>query len=282
MAITAKMVSELRERTGAAMMDCKKALTETGGDLEGAVDFLRKSGLKGAEKRAGRDTAEGRVAVHLAADGRVGAIVALTSETDFVARTDDFAALLGELCRHVAEHHPDTPEAMLDQPLAGGGTTVGEAIKTLSGKLGENMKVDRICRYENEAGCVGAYVHHDGKSGALISATTQKPAAEAAAFLKNLGMHITAIKPQALSREEIPADVVERERRVILESEELLSKPEDKREMIAKGKLNKFFSESALLEQAWVLDPKTTVQKALAAALGSDAKIEAYSLFLVG
>ena len=282
MAITAKLVSELRERTGAAMMECKKALTETDGDLEGAVDFLRKAGLKGAEKRAGRDMAEGRVAVHIADGGKVGAIVALTSETDFVARTEDFASLLGELCAHVAEHNPDTPDAMLDQPLAGSGTSVGESIKALSGKLGENMSVDKIQRYENDAGCVGSYVHHDGKSGALISLTTSKTGDEANAFIKNLGMHIAAIKPAALSRDEIPADVVERERKVIMESEEMLSKPEDKREMIATGKLNKFFSESALLEQPWVLEPKTTVQKALAEALGADAKIEAYSLFQVG
>ena len=282
MAITAKMVSELRERSGAAMMECKKALTETGGDVEAAVDFLRKSGLKGAEKRAGRDMAEGRVGVHIADGGRAGSIVALTSETDFVARTDDFAALLVDLCKHVTEHNPDNAAAMLDQPLAGRDAAVGVAIKSLSGKLGENMQVAQLQRYENEAGCVGSYVHHDGKSGALISVTTKAPVADATAFLKNLGMHIAAIRPAALSREDIAADVVERERKIIMESEEMLSKPEDKREMIAKGKLEKFYAGSALLEQPWVLDPKTTVKKALAAALGDDAKIEAYSLFLVG
>ena len=281
MAITAKMVSELRERSGAAMMECKKALQETDGDLEAAIDFLRKSGLKGAEKRAGRDMAEGRVGVHISEDGQVGAMLTLTSETDFVARTDDFAALLGDLAKHVAINNPDTPDGMLDQPLEGRGSSVGEAIKSLSGKLGENMKVTEISRFENDAGCVGAYVHHDGKSGALISITTTK-AADAPAFIKNIGMHITSMRPAALSREEIPADVVERERKVIMESEELLSKPEDKREMIAKGKLEKFYGETVLLEQGWVMEPKTKVKKALAEALGADAKIEAYSLFMVG
>lgn len=282
MAITAKMVSELRERSGAAMMECKKALTQTDGDVEAAVDFLRKSGLKGAEKRAGRDMAEGRVGVEIGADGKTGAIVVLTSETDFVARTDDFSALLGDLAKHVEEHNPDHPDAMGDQALAGRGASVSESIKTLSGKLGENMKVTQTCRYENASGWVGSYVHHDGKSGALISVTTGASADDANAFLKNLGMHITAIQPKALNREDLPADIVERERKIIMESDEMLSKPEDKREMIAKGKLEKFYGESVLLEQGWVLEPKKKVKVALAEALGADAKIEAYSLFLVG
>jgi elongation factor Ts len=159
---------------------------------------------------------------------------------------------------------------------------VGEAIKSLSGKLGENMRVTQIARFENEKGRIGGYIHHDGKSGALVSLTTDRPAAEVDAFLKTLGMHITALQPEALTRDEIPADVVERERKVYLESEEVQKKPEDKREMIVKGKLEKFYKDSALVDQPWVLEPKTSVSKALAEALGPDAKIERYSLFRLG
>ena len=282
MAITAKLVQELRSRTGAALMDCKRALQETDGDLEEAVDKLRKAGLKGAEKRSGRETSEGRVRSWISKDGTVGAMVALTSETDFVARTEDFARLADELAEHVANKNPDTAESLLDNPLDSRGTTVGDAIKALSGKLGENMRVPTIQRYENPDGRVGGYVHHDGKSGALISLTTDADPAAADAFLKSLGMHITALQPAALTRDEIPAEVIERERRVYLESEEVLAKPEDKREMIVKGKLERFYKDAALLDQPWVLDPKTSVSKAAEAALGKGARIEAYALFRLG
>lgn len=282
MAITAKLVQELRTRTGAALMDCKRALQETAGDLEQAVDNLRKAGLKGAEKRADRETAEGRVRSWVSTDGTVGAMVCLTSETDFVARTEDFAALADELAEHVAIKNPDTAESLLDNPLDSRGSSVGEAIKSLSGKLGENMRVTQIKRYENPDGRVGGYVHHDGKSGALISVTTKGSADEVDAFLKTLGMHITAMKPAALTRDEIPSEVVERERKVYMESEEVLAKPEDKREMIVKGKLERFFKDAALIDQPWVLEPKTSVGKALEAALGKGSKIEGYTLFQLG
>lgn len=283
MAITAKTVQELRARTGAGMMECKKALEGAGGDIEAAVDALRKAGLKSADKRAGRETSEGRVDASIADDGKSGSMVSLTSETDFVARTDDFATLLSDLLGHVAAEGPDTPDSMLDQKLAGGsGETVQDAIKQLSGKLGENIQVAQIARFSNDAGRVGAYVHHNEKTGALISVTTKAPADKVDAFIRSLGMHIAAIRPTALSREEIPADLVERERQVYLESDEVKSKPEDKREHIVKGKLEKFFKESVLLEQPWVLDPKTTVKKVLASELGDDAKIERYALFQVG
>jgi elongation factor Ts len=282
MAITAKMVRDLRERTGAAMMDCKKALEASGGDLEAAIDNLRKSGLKSAEKRAGRSMAEGRIAAHLSADGKVGSMVALTSETDFVARTDDFGALLEKLAAHVAEHNPDTPESMLDSPLADSGRTVGEELKQLSGKLGENMQVGQIARMENADGRVGAYVHFDNKKGALISLTTSAPGQKAEALLKTLGMHITAVGPTALRREDVPAEELEREAAVYRESEEVLSKPADKQEMIVKGKLEKYLKGTVLLEQPWVQDDKLTVAKALEAALGKGARVEAFARFQVG
>jgi elongation factor Ts len=282
MAIEAKLVQELRSRTGAALMDCKKALQEAGGDLERAVDHLRKAGLKGAEKRAGRETAEGRVRVWVAPHGKIGAMVCLTSETDFVARTDEFASLASELAEHVARVNPDTAESLLDNPFRGRGTSVGEALKALSGKLGENMRVTQIQRFESPTGRVGGYVHHDGKTGALISIKSERPAAEVDAFLKTLGMHIAAMRPLALARERIPAELVERERAIYLESEDVLQKPADKREMIVKGKLERFFKDAALLDQPWVLDPKLSVAKATEAALGQGASIEAYALFRLG
>jgi len=279
MPITAKMVQELRARTGAPLMDCKRALTATDGDLEMAIDNLRKAGLKSAEKRAGRSTAEGRVRAWISEDGKLGSMIALTSETDFVAKTEDFESLAIQLAAHVGQHGSADPETLQGQELEDG-RPIGEAIKSLSGKMGENMLVASVARYENAAGRVGAYVHHDQKQGALISITSSRPDADVDAFLRSMAMHVVARKPSALSREEVPAENVERERKVYLESEEVLAKPEDKREFIVKGKLEKYFAGAALLEQPWVLDDKVSVKKALAATLGEDARIEGFSLCL--
>ena len=279
MAITAKMVQELRERTGAPLMDCKRALESSQGDLEAAIDSLRKAGLKSAEKRAGRSTAEGRVRAWVAPDGHLGSIVALTSETDFVAKTEEFGKLADQLAQHVAKRAPANVDELLRQELAQGGP-IGETIKSMSGKMGENMQVASLARLENERGRVGAYVHHDNKQGALVSVTSSRPASEIEAFLRTLAMHVVARKPIALERAEIPAAVVERERAVYNESEDVLAKPAEKREFIVKGKLEKYFSSSALLEQPWVLDDAVPVHKALAAALGADARIEGFALCL--
>ena len=280
MAITAKMVQELRERTGAALMDCKRALESSAGDLEAAIDNLRKAGLKSADKRAGRSTAEGRVQAVFARDGKAGAMVALTSETDFVARTEDFKALLTKLTQVAFDAKLTSPEALLEQKVDG--SLAQEAIKALSGKLGENVQVPKVAYFANAKGQVGGYVHHNDKVAALVSVTSSAPAEKVQAFLKDLGMHVTFARPQALVREEIPPEAVEREKAVIAESDEVKSKPEDKRERIVTGKLEKFYAGLALLEQPWFKDDKQSVSKVLAAELGKDARIAGFALFVVG
>jgi elongation factor Ts len=280
MDITAKMVSDLRERTGAALMDCKRALTACNGDLDAAVDYLRKTGLKSAEKRVGRSTSEGRVQGQFAADAKSAAMAMLTCETDFAARSEDFKILLTKLVKLAFDKRIGSPEALLEQRLEGG--TAQDAIKALSAKCGENVQLPQVSFLENKNGFVGGYIHHNDKAAALASVTTKASPEKAAEFLKNLGMHITFAKPQALSREQISADAVEREKVVYLESDEVKAKPEDKRAMIVKGKLEKFFGTVVLPEQPWFKDDKTTVKKVLADALGPDAKIEAFTLFVVG
>lgn len=280
MAITAKMVQELRERTGAALMDCKRALESSAGDLEAAIDNLRKAGLKSADKRAGRSTAEGRVQACFAPDGRSGAMVALTSETDFVARTEDFKVLLTKLARVAFEKKLASPEALLEQQLEG--ASVQDAIKGLSGKLGENVQVPKVAFLEAPKGQVGGYVHHNDKIAALVAVDSDAPAAKLQTFLKDLGMHVTFARPQALVREEIPADAVEREKAVLADSEDVKSKPQDKRERILAGKLEKFYAGLALLEQPWFKDDKLSVAKVLAAELGPSARIRGFALFVVG
>ena len=280
MDISPKMVAELRERTGAALMDCKRALTACNGDLEAAVDYLRKTGLKSAEKRAGRKAGAGRVQAQFAADNKSGAMVLMTSETDFVPPTDPFKALLSKLVKLTFDKRVASPAQLLEQTLDG--RSVQDALKALTAQCGENVELPTLAFYENKNGFVGGYIHHNEKTAGLASVTTKASPDKAAEFLKNLGMHITFAKPMALSREQIPADAVEREKVVYLESEEVKAKPEDKRAMIVKGKLEKFFGTVVLPEQPWFKDDKLTVKKVLADALGPDAKIEAFTLFVVG
>jgi elongation factor Ts len=242
---------------------------------------LRKAGLKSAEKRSGRTTAEGRVRAWVDPQGTIAGGVALTSETDFVARTPEFDRLARDLARHVADHNPDTPQALLEQRLDDG-TPVLEAVKALSGKMGENMQVTRLARFENHRGRVGAYVHHIEKIGALVSITSDRPAAQVDAFARSLGMHVVASRPAARDRAGLPPALVERERQVYADSEEVLAKPPDKRQRIVEGKLEKFFASSVLLEQPWVLDPSTSVENALRAALGPEASIADFALLQVG
>lgn len=278
--ISAKTVAELRERTGAALMDCKRALQEANGDLEAAIDYLRKTGLKSAEKRVGRNTAEGRVQAQYAGDAKSGAMAALTCETDFVARSEDFRALLTKLVRLCFEQRLNSVEALLEHKLDG--ASVQEAIKLLSGKLGENIQIPKVAFFENRAGYVGGYVHHNDKVGGLVSVTTDAAPDKAAEMLKQLGMHITFHKPTALSREHISVDAVEREKAVHAESDEVKSKPADKRDMIVKGKLDKFFAKEALIEQPWFTDDKQSVKKLVEGTLGPKAKVEAFALFHIG
>jgi len=277
--ISASMVRDLREKSGAGMMECKKALEATGGDMEKAFDELRKSGLKTAAKKAGRETGEGRVVAKSGADGRSGAMVALACETDFVAKTPDFEGYLDRLAQHVLERAPQSVEALLAQPWAGGGT-VQESLQALIGRLGENILIAQVAAYRNDAGQVAAYVHHDQKKGALVDVTTPASRAASEGPLKDLCMHIVVFNPDALGRDSIPADLVEREKAIIREG--LAGKPAEVQDKILAGRLEKFYAERVITEQPWIKDDKTTVAKALTAALGAGTALRAFARFQVG
>lgn len=280
MTITSEMVRDLRERTGAGLMECKRALEAAKGDTEAAVDHLRKSGLKTAEKKADRETGEGRVRVHVGPKSRVGSIVALTCETDFVAKTADFESLLENLAVQVAEKNPASAEALLLQPFQDGKTSVGETLKLLVGKIGENMRVARITRLENMKGRVGGYIHHDGKKAALVSVTTEAEEAVAAEALKELAMHVVVFSPTAVKRDQVPADLIERERAIYLE--EVKSKPAEMQEKIVSGKLDKFYADQLFPEQKWMKDDSKTVQQIVEEKLGKGSRIEAFARFQIG
>jgi elongation factor Ts len=280
MQITPSLVRDLRERTGAGMMDCKRALEETSGDLEQAIDFLRKQGLKSAEKKADREMGEGRVFSSVTQDGRVGSMVAITCETDFVSRTPDFEKLLEDLVAHVEANAPANAEAMLGQAFKPTGTSVEEAIKQTIGKLGENIQLARVMRLENPEGQVGTYVHHNQRVGVLVSVTTSKTGPEAAEALKSVCMHAAAMKPAFARREDVPAEDVEREKAIFME--EVKSKPGEIQEKIVKGKLEKFYADVVLGEQPWFKDDSMTVAKAVTQMLGDGSRIEAFARFQVG
>jgi elongation factor Ts len=273
------MVADLRERTGQGMMECKKALAATAGDLEAAVDWLRKQGMKSADKKADREMGEGRVAAHLEPGARVGALVAMTCQTDFLAGNDEFQSLLASLAP-LAARSKLADVAALQAARLPSGTSVQDTVKLLVGKTGENIQVARLARYENAKGRVGFYVHHNQKVGVLLSVTTEAPEAKALEVLRELAMHVAMYNPAAASRAEVSASDVEREKAIYLE--EVKGKPAEMQQKIVAGKLEKFYADRVLPEQKWIKDESKTVQKVLDDALGKGAKIEAFTRVQIG
>ena len=285
MTITAKMVSELREKTGAGMMDCKKALEAAGGDLDGAIDHLRRAGMRSAAKKASRETAEGRVFSNLAEDARRGHLVGLACETDFLSSSEGFLGFVEKLARTVQACDPDGvsegERALLVQDFEDGGN-VQTAIQGAVGQFGENIQVAQFVRMENAEGRVGVYIHHDKKQGAIVSVTTGADAEKAASVLKSLCQHIVVFPADYLNRDEVPGEALDREREVIAQSEEVKSKPENIRGKIVEGKLNRFYSERCLVDQPWIHDDKQSVGKFLEKALGAGTRIESFSRVKLG
>ena len=281
MAISAADVRKLREETGAGMMDCKKALGATDGNFEDAKDFLRKSGIQKAAKKADRGTGEGRVEATISADGKSGCLIAVECETDFAARNDSFGALIDELGAHGLKNSPADAADMLGQKLDSG-QTVDERIKSLVGTIGENMRLSNVTWCENSAGRIGAYIHHDQKQGVLVNLTTEAAGDVADDMIRKVGMHVASMRPTALSKDELPEDLVTRERNIYLDDASLKSKPEEIQEKIISGKMDRFFAENTLLSQPFVVDDSKTVEKAVEDALGAGSKIAGFSLFRVG
>ncbi|MFT7669684.1 MAG: elongation factor Ts [Planctomycetota bacterium] len=279
MPISAADVRNLREKTGAPMMDCKKALDVADGNLEAAEDHLRKLGLKAAGKKVGRATGEGRCYIKVSDCGTKGGMVAVGCETDFVARTEAFEAFLDALAGHVMTNSPENAAEMLGQSWAAGGT-VQDALTELIGKLGENMNLADVKFVAVDNGFVGGYIHHNQKVGVISAIKTEASREDTDAVLKQLGMHAAALPPSALSRDEIDPSLVEREKAIYLE--EVKGKPEEMQEKIVQGKLNKYYGGVALREQAWVMDDSKSVEKAVADALGKGTVITDFARFSVG
>jgi elongation factor Ts len=284
MAFTAKDVQALREKTGCGMMDCKKALVETDGNMEAAVDYLREKGLASQAKKADRIAAEGTVAVYTA-DG-VGAVVELNSETDFVANGDGFKALAAEVAQIVAEQNPADVDALL--ACEKDGSTVEAKVQELFLAIRENIKVRRFERFE---GKVVSYVHAGGKIGVLVNFDTAVAAdnADLIAAGKNIAMQIAAMNPAYLDQASVPASVIEKEKEILIaqmkEDPKMANKPEAVLGKIVDGKIGKYYKENCLVEQQFVIDGDITVGKYIentAKELGAEIKLASYVRFEKG
>ncbi len=263
--VTAKAVKSLRDRTGAGMMDCKKALIESGGDEEQAIDLLRKWGAAKAAKRAEREASEGLVEV-ISRDGRM-AMVSVASETDFVARNDEFRDFVTRLTEAVLT--TDLPEGeqvsgddLLTRPEFGEFAT---EIEGLRAKIGENIRVQRAVRYDiGEDGSAASYVHFGGKIGVIVE-LAGAAGVEAESLARDVAMHVAAVRPAGIRPEDIPSEVQERERAVLTEQTKAEGKPENIVDKIVDGRMRKFFEQNALLLQSFVRDPDRTIEELLAA-----------------
>jgi elongation factor Ts len=254
MAVTAAMVKELRERTGAGMMECKKALVETGGDLEGAIEFLRKSGLAQADKKAGRVAAEGKIALAVTDDGREAVMVEINCETDFVAKDDSFVAFTEAVAQNALTANPADVDALLQTRIDG--ATVEEARQALVSKIGENIQVRRFVRASSD-GSLGAYVH-GGRIGVLVDLSGGD-----LDLARDLAMHVAAMNPEFVSADDVPADVMAREKDILIAQAEGSGKPPEIVEKMVQGRLRKHLSGITLLGQPFVKDGDVTVEKLL-------------------
>ena len=287
MSISAAQVKQLRDMTGAGMMDCKAALAETGGDMEAAVDWLRAKGIAKADKKAGRTAAEGLIGV--AGDATGAVVVEVNSETDFVARAEGFQEIVRNVAKVALEAGGET-EAVAAANYPGSDKSVVDAIKDAVGTIGENLGFRRSAKLSVSSGAVATYVHNAvadnlGKLGVLVAVEATGNADAARAFGKQVAMHVAATNPLALTAEQVDPAAVAREKAIFTEQARESGKPDNIIEKMVEGRLRKFYEEVVLLKQAFVLNPDLTVEAALKAAekdIGAPAKITGFLRYALG
>ena len=267
--LTAAMVKELREKTGAGMMDCKKALTATEGDAEKAVDWLREKGIAKAEKKAGRVAAEGAVAAYVSADAKTGCVVEINCETDFAAGNDQFKELLAKVAEHIVATKPATLDALNDSVLDG--KKVADLITEATATIGEKISLRRFACYETE-GRLASYIHMGGKIGVLVNLTGGDEQ-----LGKDVAMQIAAAAPKAIDRNGVDATDIEHEKEVLRKQAEEEGKPAKIIDRMVEGRINKFYKEVCLNEQEFVKDPDKTIADIL-----GDVKVTEFTRFQLG
>ena len=252
MQITAAMVKELRERTGSGMMECKKALQEADGDIDTAIENMRKSGLAKADKKAGRVAAEGRIAIKISDDGKTAVIVEVNCETDFVSGGDDFMAFVNEVASVALDNKPDTVDALLEMSIDGS-QSIEDKRKSMVSKIGENIQVRRCEIMNAAAGTFGSYLHGT-RIGVLLEMENGKDE-----LIKDVAMHIAASKPTCVSEEQVPAEMLAKEREILIAQAQDSGKPQNIIEKMVDGRIRKYLAEITLVGQPFVKDPDKTV-----------------------
>ena len=256
--VTASQVKDLREKTGAGMMDCKKVLTETDGDMERAIELLRERGIAKAAKKSSRVAAEGLVAAYVSEDGKVGAVVEVNAETDFVGKNEEFRTFVNDVARQIVEKNPaDVEELLAQESIAEAGKTVQEVLTNKIATIGENMTIRRFERFESN-GLVGSYIHGEGKIGVLVDMEGATPE-----LAKDICLQIAAAKPEFLNRESVTAERVEKEMEILKAQAMNEGKPAEIAEKMVQGRINKFYGEICLMEQEFVKDPDMKISKLL-------------------
>lgn len=285
--ITAAMVKQLREMTDSPMMECKKALVEAEGDIEKAVDVLRKMGVAKSVKKAGRATNEGAVAAYVSEDGTVASVVELKCETDFVSSNPKFTGFAAEIAKAVAANDPADLDALMASPM--GEETVEAALAEMIHVIGENMKITRFARRATTGGAFSSYVHMGGKIGVIVEfALGKAETAQAEAFkvmAHDVAMQVAAAKPLCAVREEMPQSVIDHEMEIYKAQAAESGKPEAIQEKMALGRLEKFYKESTLVDQLFVKDPEKTISQYVAGVakeLGDTIAVKAFSCFVLG
>lgn len=285
--ITAAMVKQLREMTDSPMMECKKALVEADGDIDKAVDVLRKMGVAKAVKRAGRDTNEGTVAAYISEDGKKAALLELSCETDFVGTNPKFVGFATKLAGVVAENNPADVDALKALPMAQ--TTVADELTEQIHLFGENMKILRFVVRSTENGAFGSYIHNGGKIGVIVEFSFTKPETGASdefkTFAHDVALHVAAINPISARREDVPAETIEHEMSIYKAQAAESGKPEAIQERIAQGRMEKFYKESVLTEQEFVKNPDVTVGQLasqVSKSLGDTIEIVKFDRFEFG
>lgn len=272
--VTASQVKELREKTGAGMMDCKKVLTETDGDMEKAAELLRERGIAKAAKKSDRIAAEGLVEAYVSEDGKIGAIVEINAETDFVAKNDEFKSFVSDVAKQIALTNPSTVEELLSaKSIVEADKTVQEVLTNKIATIGENMSIRRFARFES-TGLVEKYIHGEGKIGVLVE--LENGTAELA---KDVCMQIAAAKPEFLDRESVPAERVEKEMEILKAQAMNEGKPAEIAEKMVQGRIGKFYGEICLVEQDFVKNPDMKIKQLLES---KGAKIVRFARFEKG
>ena len=286
MAFTAQDVKTLREMTNVGMMDCKKALSETDGDMDKAVEWLREKGLAKAAKKAGRIAAEGMAYADVCPKCGVGAIVEVNCETDFCAKSDLFVAFVKDICKTVITENPADVDALMNCKYAGSDLTVAETLPEKVMSIGENLQIRRFVRFDDNTSV--AYVHAGGKIGVLVNLAVEG-GIDATEIGKNVAMQIAALNPRFWDKSDVTADVLEEEKKIALalmdQDPKMAAKPQQVKEKIVLGKLNKFYEENCLLQQEFVKDGSMTVEKYIASAakeLGGSVKFVKAVRFMKG